>query len=93
MDKHSRARLVDATCPGKPVSQVSRIKYRNSNTTEDLIEFVLDHWCPVIRQCEVGSDTGSHEDAPKGTLRLIPDVILIDKETYDEEDDALRAIA
>jgi len=85
MTKRGLIMMVGATGSGKSTTLASMVGHRNRKsrghilTIEDPIEFV-HHNHPggcVVNQREVGSDTGSWENALKNSLRQAPDVIQI----------------
>jgi twitching motility protein PilT len=83
-NKHQGLFLVTGpTGSGKTTTLAALIDYINTTspvhimTIEDPIEFVYQDKMAVINQREVGSDTGSFQEALRRALRQDPDVILI----------------
>ena len=56
---------------------VNREQSRNIITIEDPIEYVHGHHKSLVRQREVGDDTGSFASALRAAMRQDPDVILV----------------
>jgi twitching motility protein PilT len=59
------------------INEVNRTRKCKIVTIEDPIEFVFTHEKSVITQREVGTDTGSFQDALRAALRQDPDVIMV----------------
>jgi len=59
------------------IDKINRERSGHIVTVEDPIEFVHKHKGCLVNQREVGTDTGSFENALKYVLRQDPDVILV----------------